>query len=181
MKKDTNSASIEHSAERVERVLSKCKLLFLYTFLLSSDRVLSSKLQSSSFFKIPRMPVKMNGLQYRSTAKKKTPNATYSPTTSDSATHLFHEYPMPKRSELSSKRVIRWKLKEYQLASRRLKGLQRQIEKETLKSHEITHIMQPPKPKDDNSDQQKLWQDLLRSKEERQFQITRIIKYLADI
>ena len=172
---------MEHSAERIEQVLSKCKLLFLYTFLLSSDRVLSNKLQNCNFFRIPRMPMKMNGLQYRNMGKKKTSKTTYSTGKSDSTTPLFHDYPMPQRSELSPKRVIRWKLKEYQLASRRLRGLQKEIEKETLKTHEFKPLLQPPKAKDANAEQQKLWQDLLKAKEERQFQITRIIKYLADI
>ena len=183
--KAKQASSIEASAERVESLLSKCKLLFLYTFLLKSDQALTDKMQRCNFFKIPNMSLKMNPLHLKNssqTRKQRPQKAVYSQAGVGPTCQLLRDRPLPQRSELSPDRVIRWRLKEYQLASRRLKQLQRQIEEETPKHHAITALHQQKKQEDSTqAEQQKMWQELLKAKEERQFQITRVIKYLTDI
>jgi hypothetical protein len=182
--KEAPFSYIEESAERVERLLSKCKLLFLYTFLLKSEDSLN-RLQQCNLMKFPKMSVKMNGLDFRqprSTGQKKDLKTTYQQAGLETSRSFLLDRPLPMRSELSPQRVMRWKLKEYQLAYRRLKNLKKQIELETLKPHQITQLNQSKQSKEKKQDESKeLWKELVKTSEERHFQVNRIIKYLTDI
>jgi hypothetical protein len=83
-----------------------------------------------------------------------------------------------KGSELKSERVQSWKLKEQAIASRKLKSLKEKQNQGSKVKHKIS-LMQDAK-KTEESNQLEHWENFIRAKEERHFNITRITKYLMD-
>lgn len=88
---------------------------------------------------------------------------------------------LAKGSELNSERVHAFKLKEHLLASKKLKTLSK--ENQNGMAFRKGRIEPMPPRTSKKSEEQAIhehWQDLLQSKEERHFQIGRVIKYLSD-
>jgi hypothetical protein len=79
---------------------------------------------------------------------------------------------------LNPERVRSWKLKEYLLASRKLKKMHK-TQAHAEKAHEVT-LIEKPSEIDTEKEKVEQWQELLKMHEERHFQLTRITKFLID-
>ncbi|HSX12851.1 MAG TPA: hypothetical protein VLE96_00300 [Chlamydiales bacterium] len=84
--------------------------------------------------------------------------------------------------ELDPKRVKGWNLKEYLLAARKLKELRKQQKhSHSSKRYDITLLQKEASGiKESDLEQYEQWNEIIKAKEERHFQITRVIKYLVD-
>lgn len=79
--------------------------------------------------------------------------------------------------ELDSNRIVSLTFKEHELASRKLKTVP--INEEiSLKGRQCTLLFQLPKKSTDEATD--YWEEMLKAREERQFQIGRVTKYLVD-
>lgn len=81
--------------------------------------------------------------------------------------------------ELKSERFQRYKLKEHVLASKRLKNLKKE-QKQEMGQHQISLLSQSSANSKDKPREIDYWEDFLRKKEERHFNLTRITKILTD-
>ena len=84
----------------------------------------------------------------------------------------------PPGVDLIPERVKRWKIKECQGIAKKIKDLSKQ--KAGSDHHKIEVLDDKPEKKDRGDKiQDELWQEMMKSKEERQFQIGRITTYFS--
>lgn len=165
----------QKAVERVCRLFHQGNLHLFYT--------LTSQLPEHHYdlIQIPRVPPQMSRLflcvlQMKTPFKKKR-SWNNEKRQKGTALHL-HDSPT-QQQELDPHRVKLCKLKEHYLASRKFKTISKQKKaSETLLNHQVQSLAESKKqPVDERMD---LWQAMLQQKEERQFNINRIIKYLSD-
>lgn len=149
----------ERQAEKIEK-LFPCK------------RVLYKEKSSGYVFQILKLPEKL--LSYRKFASR-IPQQKAKREVKIEGKGLFFICPREQEAlgkSLLPERVKNWRLKEYLLASERLKLLGQKEDKRCV--CKVTLIDKRPKQKD------LPWEELTKHHEERQFQITRITKILSD-
>lgn len=184
-KKNSTSASYEDAAERVKFLLERAKLLVLSLWM---ERKGIGSLRR--LMKYPRITASADrlflfGYKLSSEMKKREKKAGQVITETcsrTSKTALFpFEYREYKGSELNKERVQNLKMKERVLAARKLKNLQSIEQRERGFTHAVTLFgkKEDMKKKEEDSAHEQ-WQGLLQQKEERHFQIGRVIKYLCE-
>ena len=92
----------------------------------------------------------------------------------------FLQHLIQKERKLAKRSVHRWTLKVRTYVDKQLKHFSQIVDAESF-HHKITLLSQ--KAIDDEKEERKqkeLWEDFIRVKEERQFTLTRITKYLSD-
>jgi hypothetical protein len=165
--------ALETAAERVRNLLFNTGALkSLYLSFLNNRRA-KEELSRCRCIKMPRMPAHL----FATVASKKKKGSQFSvrPSEKKLRTDFSNTVAEPKRN-LNSTRVMRWKLKEQQLATRNLRSLKKQGSFEQSKKHRVTllNLEKKGQPAPD-------WEELMRGKEERQFVVNRVIRYLSDI
>lgn len=96
--------------------------------------------------------------------------------THDKGTHI--EIDSSPISDLIPARVNRWKIKEYQHIAKKIKALSNpKKESRQFKIEDLNETSQLLKGK--RTSQDELWQEMMKTKEERQFQIGRLTKYFS--
>jgi hypothetical protein len=178
----------KNAAERVKYLFSH------YSFFLKQKLAIRSSFHSHhcNLVKLPRLSAKVGNLSllgYEITKARKTslpPSKKVISVNAQKHSLPLHSHPHPlptNGKDLKSERVQRWKLNEQLVASRRLKSLkQRETDflNERKVKHEISLIQEDSSKNDDQRRQQNHWEEFLRSKEERQYNITRITKFFID-
>jgi hypothetical protein len=85
-------------------------------------------------------------------------------------------------NELDPNRVRGWSVKEYLLAARQLKELRKQQnDSHASKKYEITVLQEEDSGKEEDKQQFDQWEEFIKAKQERHFQLTRVIKYFTDL
>lgn len=79
------------------------------------------------------------------------------------------------KNELSSERVMRFRVKEHVLAARRLKSFSKQAKGSQTKKHEIIPLLENSQPA--SQDPNEFWETYLKSKEQPLFEIGKITKF----
>jgi len=87
------------------------------------------------------------------------------------------ENPLPPGADLIPARVKRWRLKEYHLVARKIQALGET--KESSRKYDITLLQEETPTSQSQSSQDALWEEMIKAKEERQFQLGRITKYFS--
>ena len=174
----------ENAAKRVKYLFSGGKQPLVYSLFLEER----ASPHSYSPLKAPRKPAALSyKIGYPSKKKstqsqKQTHVVTEGWNTASKNTHQFGlsqaHADGPKGTDLRAARVRLWKLKEHFLASRKLKGLTEQ-KKESSTKREIKLLAESDPQKQEDQKNQEYWEAFIKNKEERQFQIGRVIKYLS--
>lgn len=194
MKKKVSTSTCETSAARVTVFFSDRKL--------SKPSVQGGNLAKAhqcDLVKIPRVPASIEHLMlYGKCAelqKKQSQNQKKPSLLKPSLVSIKEGNPSPFKSkefplslddnfgsgqDLKPERVKNWKLKEHTLAARRIKGFQKERESLHPSKHHISIIKQSTAAATAEKEQNEYWKELLNTKEERHFHLTRVIKFLVD-
>jgi len=171
------------AAKRVKALFSKGqKDLFNRLFAGKLERPVSHR---SNFIKFPRfLATRVSASKKHSTQKKKAlvPLRKNQKFESLEESIMEKKLTQPKKA-LNSERVQGLKLKEYVCAARMLKEFCQEIEhiqKQASKRYDAEIFEETLKQDDQDKKNMEQWQDFIKSKEERHFQIGRVIKYLSD-
>jgi hypothetical protein len=165
----------QKAADRVRSLFNQGNLHLFYT--------LTSQLPEHHYdlVQIPRVPpqlgrLSLSGLQMKTPPQKK--RNWDNEKRQKGRSLLFQDRPTHQR-ELNPHRVKLCKLKEHYLASRKFKTISKQ---KKASDHPLNHQVQSlAEPKEALVDERMdFWQAMLQQKEERHFNIGRIIKYLSD-
>ena len=180
MKKKMNNSLLKTAAFRVKILFSSGKLYELQRHFL--EQAASSKTFSQShhcnLVKSPRVPLVL-GIASKMPKKGEKKCLTVS----EGPCPRVQTRPNPEEGsgkELSPNRVSRWRLKEYVLAARKLKGDKKEKQATLSKHHEISLIEEQESQFSEDMEKNEAWQEYIKSKGERQFHLTRVIKYLMD-
>jgi hypothetical protein len=184
MKKESlNSDHCENAAKRVKYLFSSGKQPLVYSLFLEERKAQ----HSYSPLKAPRKPAAQSyKIGYPNLTKKKEPQKKPRVVTKEwnlpsKQPHPFrtHIDEAPKGTDLDAARVRLWKLKEHFLASRKLKGLTEQKKESSTSKRHIHLLAHSDAQKTEDQRNQEYWEEFIKNKEERQFQIGRVIKYLS--
>lgn len=164
------------AADRVKRLFSEGNQHLFYT--------LTSQLPTHHYdlVQIPKVPSQLRrlslyGKQMKSPPKKQRKWNSNEKERSKALALKDRPY---QRSELSPARVKLCKLKEHYLASKKLKSISSEKKSlDHLKNYQINTLDQPADGyvKDERME---YWEEMIHNREERHFNIGRIIKYLSD-
>jgi hypothetical protein len=80
-------------------------------------------------------------------------------------------------ADLIPARVKKWQLRGHHLIVRKIKALSKT--NEAPSKHSVTHIQQQSSKASSQDGQDALWEEMIKAKEERQFQLGRITKYFS--
>ncbi len=188
MKNDQlSSNNCENAAKRVKYLFSSGRQPLVYSFFLEKK----SPQRSYSPLKAPRKPAalgqKIGGYPAKKKPAEEQKKASVVTEKWNAASHQTHQFGLSqalpdealKGTDLHAARVRLWKLKEHFLASSKLKGMPKQKEGNTVK-HEIKLLVESDPQQDEDRKKQEYWEAFIKNREERHFQIGRVIKYLSE-
>lgn len=130
--------------------------------------------------KIPRLPATLLRLfpqLAKKFAQRKTNQVSAEWNKESKQTHAYGchvENPLPPGADLIPARVNRWRLRDYHAVTRKIQALGEA--KEPSRKHDISLLQEEVQAK---QTEDVLWEEMLKAKEERQFQIGRITKYFS--
>lgn len=133
--------------------------------------------------KIPRLPATLLWLfpqLAKKFAQRKTSliSSEWSPESKQTHACGCHvENPLPPGADLIPARVKRWCLRDYHLIARKIQALG--ATKESSRKYNITVLQEEDSTAQSENSQEELWEEMIRVKEERQFQLGRITKYFS--
>ena len=166
-----------HQPSSYKRAVERIKVLS------TSIKVTASTSSSQTWGYSPLKPFKlahpMRHINYELKKSKEGKQIKISATNLEQKSVSFLEFAQEipaNKKPLRPERFKRWRFEEQQLAKRKLQGIQKEA---SGKKRQIT-LMDEAQSAQEESDQNALWQDMIKLKEERQFQITRITKYFAN-
>lgn len=186
MKKKIPSLSCQQAAERIQPLFSKKEAQEDASKKKSSLR--SHKCNAMKFPSTALYGMGQEKIKKRVPQKKTISSFQVRPVTSSWNALSLHahdccsknqKYISQEHKRLSSDRVMRWQLKEHLLAARKLKGIKKPSY-EQHKVHEITLMTTQPSSNKEGAEQQEIWNEYLRFKQERELHMPRIIKYLSN-
>lgn len=168
------------SANRVKSFFSSEKLQALAD-LLAKNQTHQMQSHHCNFIKVPRIPhVFSSEKMQKKTPPPKPKKLTLHKTSKSFDLEIGEKH--TRIRELTPQRVRRWKLKEYFVAARKLSWMKKQREGElnsVPKKHEMKLIQETDSHFEEDQKKRAYWENYLKSKEERQFHLTRIIKYFT--
>jgi hypothetical protein len=175
-KKKQSSSSI-NAAERVRKLFPKGNQNFFYTLaqqlpLHSYDRLIIPKIPSGS------RSLAFYGRNLKNTSKKE--RNWNSKQKAGEGRALTPSGTPPKQDMLNPNRVKLCKLKEHHLASKKLKMISLQKQVIDHLKNKFTILNEKASEEFVKDERMEYWEDLIQRKEERHFNIGRVIKYLCD-
>lgn len=174
----------KNAAQRVKFLFSRGK-----ETLDSNEYKDKKKAEKSKFNSIepPKLPESLKNISagvLRAELRKKTkksPHKTFQPAYKQETAQFFKSAveSVPSKGELDPKRIRGLKLKEHILAERKLKELSKN-KKSSIKKFEAILMNEDDGQSLEDKKQFDQWDEIIKSKETRYFQIGRVIKFLSD-